>query len=164
MIICGRQFSPELIARLEEAGGKLSRRALSGEICRWLDWKGPSGNWQTTNARIAIKRLERSGLLKLNAPKAFAPSLSRGRGARKQTGEPLPAVAGTLAQIGPVELVLIGSRHSRKKPAVSPVTRRVSSLGRSLMRSTAALFDRMSQRSAGRDLFQCRGTAVEGPG
>ena len=67
MIICGRQFSPELIARLEEAGGKLSRRALSGEICRWLDWKGPSGNWQTTNARIAIKRLERSGLLKLNA-------------------------------------------------------------------------------------------------
>ena len=114
MIICGRQFSPELIARLEEAGGKLSRRALSGEICRWLDWKGPSGNWQTTNARIAIKRLERSGLLKLNAPKAFAPSLSRGRGARKQTGEPLPAVAGTLAQIGPVELVLIGSRHSRK--------------------------------------------------
>ena len=110
MIVCGRQFDSALIARLTQAAPGLSRRALSRQLCQWLDWKGPSGTWQTTNARIAVNQLERSGLLQLPAPaKAFGKS-------RRRTKAPtmeLPPIAGTLAQIQPVQLLLVGSRHSR---------------------------------------------------
>lgn len=110
MVVCGREFSPELIARINSVGERLSRRALSREVCRWLEWKGPSGRWQTTNARVALQRLQRAGLIRL-LPRAnpFA-----GRRRKKVAPPPvLAAVRGSLAQIGPVELVLVGSRHSK---------------------------------------------------
>jgi len=109
VIICGREFSPELIARLGEQGCDLSRRTLSGQLCQWLDWKGPSGVFQTTSARIALKRLERWGLLKLPPAHRFG---SRSKSRRTKPGVELPPIGGSLAQIGPVELVLVGSRHS----------------------------------------------------
>jgi hypothetical protein len=111
VIICGRDFSPAMIERLNQSGGDLSRRALSRQLCHWLEWKGPSGQWQTTNARIAIGRLEQRGLVRLPARSSpFA------RQAKTNLGPPkareLPSVSGRLKQIGPVELVLVGSRHS----------------------------------------------------
>ena len=110
VIICGREFSPELIARLGEQGHGRSRRDLSRQLCRWLDWKGPSGAFQTTNARIALKRLERLGLLKLPPAQRFG---SRAKSRRSKPGMELPPIGGNLAQIGPVELVLVGNRHSQ---------------------------------------------------
>lgn len=111
MIICGRQFCPEVIARINQEGRALSRRALSRQVCQWLDWKGPSGKWQSTNARIALKRLESSGLVVLpNRAHRFAAQPKAGR-SRKPPLK-LPPIEGTLAQTGPVELVLVGSRHS----------------------------------------------------
>jgi hypothetical protein len=112
VIICGRELSPEVIARVNQQGRGLSRRALSRELCQWLDWKGPSGRWQTTNARIALKRLERSGLVDLPKPaNPFAGQLKTG-GRKRAAAPKLPAISGTLEQIGPVELVLVRSRHS----------------------------------------------------
>ena len=112
MIICGRQFSAELITRLTQEGAGLSRRALSRKLCQWLDWKGPSGTWQTTNARIALKRLQQAGVISLAAPtKRFS---KRRRRANADKGvAALPCIEGSLAEIGPVELVLVGSRHSQ---------------------------------------------------
>ena len=110
MIVCGRDLSAEVIARLGKQGRDLSRRALSRQLCQWLDWKGPSGTFQTTNARIALKRLEGLGLLKLPAAQGF------GRRSKRRRFQPvveLPPIEGSLAQIGPVELVLVGSRHSQ---------------------------------------------------
>jgi hypothetical protein len=114
VIVCGREFSSELIARLNQTAPGLSRRALSGQLCQWLDWKGPSGHWQTTNARVALNRLERSGLIQLPEPaRAFAHRSSR-RPSRSQAARlELPSIRGDLAEIGPVELVLVGSRHSQ---------------------------------------------------
>jgi len=111
VIICGREFSPELIARLQQQGPGLSRRALSSQLCQWLDWRGPSGAWQTTNARIALQRLQRSGLLVL--PKAAHPFANPLRACRSHHPPPqLPPMVGSLQQIGAVELVRVGSRHS----------------------------------------------------
>ena len=110
MIICGRDLSDEVIARLEERGRDRSRRELSRELCQWLDWKGPSGTFQTTNARIALKRLERAGLLKLPPAPRFGPKPQR---RRPQPRMVWPPIRGALAQIGPVELVLVGSRASQ---------------------------------------------------
>ena len=112
MIICGREFSPDLIERLNQSGADLSRRALAHQLCQWLAWKGPSGRWQTTNARIAVQRLERSGLVKL--PARANPFVGKAQ-SQGTTPKPKswPPVRGSLAQIGPVELVLVGSRHSQ---------------------------------------------------
>jgi Domain of unknown function (DUF4338)/Transposase DNA-binding/Transposase Tn5 dimerisation domain len=112
VIICGREFSPELIERLNRSGTDLSRRALSRQLCQWLDWKGPSGRWQTTNARIAVQRLERLGLIEL--PARANPFVGKAQPRRAKPGaKNWPPVRGALAQIGPVELVLVGSRHSQ---------------------------------------------------
>lgn len=129
MVICGREFGPELIARLNETGGDLSRRALSRQLCQWLDWKGPSGTWQTTNARIAVKRLEQSGQVQL--PKPARPFAPRGRRARRSQPAllPLPPIRGPLAQIGPVELVLVGSRHSQAAAQCQQLLRQFHPLG-----------------------------------
>lgn len=110
MILCGREFGPELIARLHQSGSDRSRRALSRQLCQWLDWKGPSGTWQTTNARIALKRLERLGLIQ---PAARANPLAGPRKAPPPAAPAWPPVRGSLAQMGPVELVLVGRRDRR---------------------------------------------------
>lgn len=110
MVICGREFSPEVIARVNGASRELSRRALSRELCRWLDWKGPSGTWQTTSARIALLRLARTGHVRLPPP--TKPFVRRRRRARLAPPLALPPIRGALRQIGPVELVLVVSRHS----------------------------------------------------
>jgi hypothetical protein len=112
VILCGRQFSRELIARLNESPADLSRRALSRQLCEWLDWKGPSGTWQTTNARIALKRLEACGHLNLasRATPFVRPGSKR---AATPKGLDLPPIRASLSQIQPVELIRVGSRHSR---------------------------------------------------
>ena len=112
MIICGRDFSPALIERLNQRRDDLSRRALSRELCQWLDWKGPSGEWQTTNARIAIRKLERCGLVK--RPTQVSPFPGKNK-KKPVPGRPrhLPPISGSLAQIGPVQLILVGHRHSQ---------------------------------------------------
>jgi len=112
VIICGREFSPEVIGRIHKQGRGLSRRALSRQVCEWLDWKGPSGRWQTTNARIALKRLQRLGLVELPEPSPMFTAQPKAAVQPEALLE-LPPISGTLAQIGPVELVLVGSRHSQ---------------------------------------------------
>src|SRR5947208_12220484 len=111
VIVCGREFSPELIARLNERGGALSRRALSRQLCQWLDWKGPSGGWQTTNARISLKRLQSKGLLDLPKPAKSVGRKPKSSGSKARALN-LPPIRASLAEIGPVELVLVGSRRS----------------------------------------------------
>lgn len=126
-MICGREFSVELIARVNGASGALSRRALSRELCRWLDWKGPSGSWQTTTARIALKRLEQAGHVRL-APRAN-PFVRRRRGRRGEPPLALSPIRGALAQIGSVELVLVGSRHSALSAQCQQLLRQFHPLG-----------------------------------
>jgi len=128
VVICGREFSAEVIARVNEAGGELSRRALARAVCGWLDWKGPSGSWQTTNARIALRRLERAGQVRL--PPRPSPFAQRRRNQpRESTRVEWPAIRGTLAQIGPVELVLVSSRHSGLSRECQQLLRQFHPLG-----------------------------------
>jgi hypothetical protein len=111
VIICGRDFSPALIERLNECRDDLSRRALSRQLCQWLDWKGPSGEWQTTNARIAIRKLERCGWVKRPTQVRPFPGKNKAKPVWPRARE-LPPISGSLAQIGPAELILVGNRHS----------------------------------------------------
>jgi hypothetical protein len=109
VVICGREIHAGIIARLEASGAVLSRRQLSRQLCQWLDWRGPAGTWQTTMARQAIRQLEKAGQVKL--PVA-ARLVTTGRRRPDTRGPELAPVAGSLAQIGPVELVRVGNRDS----------------------------------------------------
>jgi Druantia protein DruA/Transposase Tn5 dimerisation domain/Transposase DNA-binding len=148
VILCGREFSAELIARLTKAGARMSRRALSRQLCQWLDWKGPSGRWQTTNARIALKRLERSGALEL--PAASNPFCKKGRRSQASQGaKGLAPIRGTLAQIGPVELVLVGSRHSQASRECRQLLQHYHPLGAQLCGAQLRYLIRCAQGTLG---------------
>ncbi|MGO8926285.1 MAG: IS4 family transposase [Limisphaerales bacterium] len=127
MIVCGRELTPAVIERLKRCGSDWSRRALSRQLCEWLDWKGPSGRLQTTAARVAMKRLERRGLLELPPARPF-PAKPRRRAAASRS-KALPPVRGNLAQIGPVELLLVGSRHSETSRQCGELLERFHPLG-----------------------------------
>ena len=127
VVICGREFSSEVIARVNGASRDLSRRALARKLCRWLDWKGPSGTWQTTSARVALRRLERAGDIQL--PPRANPFGRRCRRAPAERPLALPSIRGALAQIGPVELVLVGSRHSALSVQCQQLLRQFHPLG-----------------------------------
>ena len=114
--------------RVNGGSRELSRRALAREVCRWLDWKGPSGSWQTANARLALRQLERAGQVRLAA--RANPFARRQRDARRESAcDEWPAIRGTLAQIGPVELALVGSRHSALSRECQQLLRQFHPLG-----------------------------------
>jgi hypothetical protein len=146
VIICGREISAGVIRRLGEQGRGLSRRALSRELCQWLDWKGPSGAFQTTNARIALKRLERSGLLALPPARRFG---SGSKSRRSKPGAELTPICCSLAQMGPVELVLVGSRHSHASRACRQLLQGFHPLGDRLCGAQLRYLIRCSQGVVG---------------
>ena len=43
----------------------MSRRALSREVCQWLDWRGADGQLKQMSARVALKRLDEAGVIEL---------------------------------------------------------------------------------------------------
>jgi uncharacterized protein DUF4338/transposase Tn5 family protein/transposase-like protein len=126
VIVCGREFDSDLIARLNQTAAGLSRRALSLQLCQWLDWKGPSGRWQTLNARIALNRLQKAGLLQLAQPaKSFLHS-GRSAPAPEMTR---PEIGGDLAEVKPVELELVGSPHRQASHQCRALLRKFHPLG-----------------------------------
>ena len=81
----GRERSPALLARLGaevETRPELSRTELAHTVCRWLDWTGHDGAPKVTSCRIALRALERRGLIALPEAKGrVAPAAPRPPGA-----------------------------------------------------------------------------------
>ncbi len=114
MEICGQQFSPALVQRLQETLDRepgWSRTALSRQVCGWLDWRSPNGRLTEVSCRVALARLERAGMIQGPRREAFpAPPARRPRRrarVRKGGGER------RLAELQPVEVVPVGRAESR---------------------------------------------------
>lgn len=114
MVVCGQEFTPELLARIqrgviEEPG--LSRRALSRRVCEWLEWRSRNGRLKEMSCRVALGKLGRAGVLALPEAKLRVVSA---RGARPDQGllASITPVKARLAQLGRIDLVLVGSRDS----------------------------------------------------
>ncbi len=110
MIVCGQEFSAETIRRIQEtiaAEPALSRSGLSRRVCQWLDWRSANGQLKEVSCRVALLRLHRRGVITLR-PAADAPP----RGGEGEVPEELPPIRGRLADLGPVEVVKIGSADS----------------------------------------------------
>ena len=53
-------------ARLDEQPD-LSRRQLSREVCEWLNWRRPDGQWKEMSCRKALVTLARRGVVQLSS-------------------------------------------------------------------------------------------------
>lgn len=98
----------EVAASAEPA---VSRRALARQVCEWLDWRSPNGAFKAMSCRSALKTLERRGRLRLPAPH-FPPVGPPKRTAALDDGLAVAPVETSLAALGTVDLIRVGSRSS----------------------------------------------------
>ena len=116
MEICGQHFSAEIVNWIRatiNASPGISRRALSRQVCEWLDWRGANGKLKEMSCRKALLELERREVISL-------PVIDRvytfQRKFTKITGDllELKETACDLKDLGNVELIPVLSRHSKQ--------------------------------------------------
>src|SRR5436190_4474353 len=91
IVVCGRSFGPELLQYLNElsrAEPVPSRRVLAQEACTHLAWYSADGRLALSSAKVALRKLDRRGLLRLPARRSAGPTSHRLRG----SGTSLPGV------------------------------------------------------------------------
>lgn len=102
MRLAGREITVELLQELQQRAPDCSRRALARELCARGGWISPSGEPATMTARKALAELTRAGHL---APPRHRPPPRR----PVSPGPLVPAapIAGSLASLGPLEVLLV---------------------------------------------------------
>jgi Domain of unknown function (DUF4338)/Transposase DNA-binding/Transposase Tn5 dimerisation domain len=131
MLVCGQEFSAQLLERImhrvaEEPG--ISRRALSRQVCQWLDWRAPNGHWQDMMCRVALGKLEARGALGLPRGQAWSGAAVEAQRWARQCAAIEPFV-GTLEQLGRIELLRVQDRHSQAHLAWRSLLQREHYLG-----------------------------------
>lgn len=110
MKLCGRDFAPDLLQRIQsaiDAEPAISRRALSLRVCDWLGWKARTGKPKDMSCRVALLRLHRSEWITLPAVKTNA-SVFRPR-PRPDVAVEMAEFSGSLVELGEVEVVPVDS-------------------------------------------------------
>ena len=82
MEICGREFTPAIVAQLQEtleSQPELSRSEVSRRVCEWLDWRSPNGHLKEMSCRVALAKLERAGIIQLPEVAVFPAPAPRPR-------------------------------------------------------------------------------------
>ena len=105
----GRELSAELLGRIRSAVNnrpELSRSQLAREVCEWLDWKGPDGKPKETSCRIALRNLERRGVLELPAAKGQIPPATPRVASDEPPESPLLC---SIAELGELTAVVVTS-------------------------------------------------------
>lgn len=111
--LCGQRFTPEVVGRIAatvEAEPSISRRALSRQVCEWLDWRAPNGKLREVSCRKALLQLHRRGHVNLPEPERVA-GFGVGSAERKATPR-VTEVRCSLAELGAVEVIPVSSRYS----------------------------------------------------
>ena len=113
MVICGREVSPEIVQQLRAEGAGLSQRQRSRRLCEISNWVGPSGRLQVSVGRQVVARLEQTGAL---APSTGCPLCLQRSVAEPKTWAltPIEPIACSLEELGPIQLVLVGSRTNQR--------------------------------------------------
>ena len=129
MVVCGRQFSSEIISRIQGAvdgEASLSRRKLSRQVCEWLDWRSPSGRLQEMSCRKALAELNRRRVVVL-PDRSGAYGFERESEARLDVE--IPEVSCSLEELGEVKVKLITSRYCRDSKIARALLKRYHYLG-----------------------------------
>jgi hypothetical protein len=116
MLLCGQEFNEEIIEKIRETiadNSNISRRILSVEVCRWLNWKSPNGKLQEMSCRVALLRLERRGLIKLPPPRCWKGTKAKRNGLDSSSVQVDP-LRSQLEELGEIELVRIDRGDSER--------------------------------------------------
>lgn len=132
MRVCGREFSPGMLARIEatvRAEPSLSRRALSLRVCEWLEWRAGNGKLKEVSCRKALLALHRRGRIPL-------PAADKSRFGRSGAGPPTdrptdpPELSCSLEELGPIRIVAVSSRYSKASAIWNALMDRFHYLGK----------------------------------
>jgi len=132
MEVGGREFGSGLIERIQatvDGEPGISRRALSRRVCEWLDWRAPNGRLQEMSCRKALLELDRREFLDLPAC-THAYAFQRASPRESEGWPALAPVRGSLAEVGPVEVVAVSSRYSQASRLWNALLERFHPLGR----------------------------------
>ena len=109
MVLGGQVLTAELLHRVEQVAPSCSRRQLAKKLCEWLNWRGPSGDFQLMSARKLLVQLEGSGQIDL-PPAQPGPPKAKPAAPRASPSEAAPPLNGSLEQFEPIELVPVSGR------------------------------------------------------
>jgi len=115
MQVCGQEFNLSTIAQINNLlhkEGSISRRSLSRKVCEFLGWRGENGRFKEMSCRKSLLRLEKKGFISLPETKktwAFQQPAKK----TSELSEKFSKIEGSLEELGEIELILIGSRHSK---------------------------------------------------
>jgi hypothetical protein len=133
MVVCGRNFTSEMISRIQakvEAEPRLSRRKLSRQVCEWMDWRTQRGGWQEGSCRKALAILHRRKVLRLPQ----RDRICQGKRKRNAPEVKLAQVSGGVKGLGEVTVVPILSRHCRDWKIARALLERYHPLGAGTLR------------------------------
>ena len=129
MYVCGQHFSQSMLDRIQQAAlsePSVSRLELSRRVCRWLNWRSPSGRLQEMSCRKALAKLNRRGILDL-------PQRERPDGFKRReavTIEPhIAKVSCTLSELGEVTVEPVKTRYSKESKVWFALVERYHYLG-----------------------------------
>jgi hypothetical protein len=91
IVVCGRRFSPELLMHLRQLAQQRpvpSNNQIAREACLALAWYSPSGRPALSSAKVALRKLQRRGLLALPRSKGPVPRSYQLR----RSAQPLPTL------------------------------------------------------------------------
>lgn len=118
MRICGQVFSTGILNRINGVIAEepcISRRVLSRRICEWLDWRSSNGRLQEGSCRTALAKLHRCGALNLpDVIDGYRFHQPRPCPDPVGTDMAVPEVCGSLAELGPVEIMPVTSRYCKE--------------------------------------------------
>lgn len=114
MNVCGRHFSTDVLDRIRETvrtEPTISRRELSRQVCRMLDWRSPNGRFQEMSCRKALVKLNRQGVLAL-------PISEKTYGFERSVDSKIVTEVSlldcTLAELGEITVEPVTSRYSKE--------------------------------------------------
>jgi hypothetical protein len=112
MVIAGRDFNDEILARISEAvrtTADLTRGALARLVCDWFNWRRADGKPKEISCRATLGKLERRGLIELPParPVSFAPRKPRAA----QPAPQWPCIQTSLSKLGEIELVVVNGNR-----------------------------------------------------
>ncbi|MFH0879090.1 MAG: IS4 family transposase [Lentisphaerota bacterium] len=85
---------------------------MSRRVCEWLDWRTTNGKWQEGSCRKSLAELRRRGALNLpEQVKRYG--FQQPRKIRTLTGQAVPDLRCSLAELGKIELVAVRSRQCK---------------------------------------------------
>ena len=90
IIVCGREFRPEVVEHLSQLARQQPEptgNTLAREACALLAWHRPDGRPALSSAKVALRKLQKRGILVLRKTRGKA------RHQLRASGQPLPALS-----------------------------------------------------------------------